>query len=55
MTDNTQGQVTYRRVKDDNKPEYWVAERNGKVIARAMSEQGVRSIILTIANKGRLE
>ncbi len=43
--------VTYKAVKEANKPEYWVAMKDGKVIAQSMSEGGVRTIVMTIANK----
>lgn len=43
--------ITYKAVKDKDKPEYWVAMKDGKVIAQAMSEQGVRNMVLTIARK----
>jgi len=53
MSNPVVGSVSYRAVKEPNKPEYWVAEINGKVVARAMSEQGVRSLVMTIINKSK--
>ncbi len=43
--------VTYKAVKDKDKPEYWVAMKDGKEIARSMSEAGVRSMVLVMARK----
>ncbi len=45
--------ITYKEVKEGDAPAYWVAMKNGQVIAKSMSEQGVRSMVLTIAQKER--
>ncbi len=45
--------VTYKEVKEKDKPAYWVAMKDGAVVARSMSEQGVRSMVLAIAQKER--
>jgi hypothetical protein len=44
MSDN----ITYRKIKEPNLSEYWVAERDGKQIAKSNSEQGVRSMVLVM-------
>jgi len=43
--------VSFKSVKEPNKPEYWVAMKDGKVIAQSMSEAGVRSMVMVMENK----
>lgn len=45
--------VSYKEVKEKDKPAYWVAMVNGQVVAKAMSEQGVRSLVTTIIEKNK--
>ncbi len=45
--------VTYRAVKEDDKPEYWIAILNGKTIATSMSEQGVRAMVNSVLYKDK--
>lgn len=47
--------VTFKAVKEKDSPEYWVAMKGGQVIAKSMSEQGVRSMVLVMENKKKKE
>lgn len=44
--------VTFKEIKTNGVP-HWVAMKDGKVIATSMSENGVRSIIMTMENKSK--